>query len=102
MRLAKIIFRSREDPPHFVHPPGDGRFGDAEDFGGLGVGQLLAGDQHGGIAKRRLQPRDRAFQPDGVIGVAAVGRRGEADQHRQPVGEGAEASAGGGASRGRR
>ena len=76
-----------------MHPPGDGCFGDAEYFGGLGMGQLLPGDEHGGIAQRRLQARDGALQPCGVIGIAAVGRGGKAGQHRQPVSEGAERTA---------
>lgn len=73
-----------------MHPPGHGRFGNAQDVGGFGMGKLLTGDEHGGVPKRRFQPRDRALQPDGVMGIAAVRRSGQADQYRQPVGEGAE------------
>ena len=35
-----------QDAPDLVHPPGDCRFRDAEDLRGLGMGELLAGDQH--------------------------------------------------------
>ena len=76
-----------------MHPPGDGRFGNAEDGGGLGVGQLLTGDQHGGIAQCRLQPRNRALDPDGVVEVAAVRRRSNADENRQLFGKCAEGAA---------
>ena len=44
-----------------MHPPGDGRFRDAEDLGGLGMGELLAGDQHRGVPQRRLQPAIALF-----------------------------------------
>lgn len=83
----------RQDAAHLVHPPGDGRFGDAEDRGGLGMRQLLPGDQHRRVTQRGLQPGDGALEPDRVIEVAAVRLCGQADQDRQPIGEGAERTA---------
>ena len=82
-----------EDSADFVHPPGHGGFGHAEDFGGLGMGQLLAGNQHRGVAERRFQAGDGALQPDGVVGVGTFGLFGNAGQHCEAIGEGAERAA---------
>ena len=76
-----------------MHPPGDGGLGDAEDLGGLGMGQLLAGDEHGGIAEGRLEASDGALDPDRVVEVAAVGPFGQADEDGELLAERAEAAA---------
>ena len=92
----------REHAPHLVHSPRDRRFRYAQDLGRFRMGELLAGDQHRSVPKCRLQPRDRALQPDRVIEVAAVRLGGQAGEHRQPLGECAETSRACAASRGRR
>ena len=69
-----------------MHSPSDGRFGDSKHLGGFGMGELLAGDEHDRISQRGLQPSDRALDPDGIIGIAAVGRVGKARQHRELLG----------------
>jgi hypothetical protein len=76
-----------------VHPPGDGGFGNAKDLGGLGMGELLARDEDHGVAEGGLQAGDGAFDPDGIVKVAAVGLFGEADEHGQLLAEGAEGTA---------
>ena len=56
----------------FMHPPTDSGLGDAKDFGGLCVVQLLSGHQHDGIAKRGFQSPNGALQPHGVVKVTTV------------------------------
>src|SRR6186713_1069310 len=62
----------REHPPHLVHTPRHRRLGDAEDLGGFGVRELLAGHENDGLAIGGLQSADRAADPDLVVQVAAV------------------------------
>ena len=76
-----------------MHPPGNGGFGDAEDLRGLGMGELLAGDEHRRVAQGRFEAGNGALQPDGVIGVTAVLMGGKSDQHGELFGEGAERTA---------
>ena len=75
-----------------MHPPGDGRFGNAEDFGGLGMGQLLPRDEGDGVAQGGFQAGDSALDPDGVKLVAAVGFLGKADEDGELLAERAEAA----------
>ena len=73
-----------------MHPPGHGRFGDTQYLRRFGMGELLAGDEHGRVAICRLEPGDRAFQPDRVIQVATIRRPRQTGENRQPLSETAE------------
>ena len=57
------------------------------------MAELLAADQHGRVAERRLQPGDRALDPDRVVKIPAVRRGGEAGPDCEPIGEAAERAA---------
>ena len=76
-----------QDSPNLVHAPGDRRFGDPEDLGRFGVGELLARNEHRRIAERRLHPRNRALQPDRIVEVASIRRGGDADEDGQLLAE---------------
>src|SRR3954464_4449089 len=57
------------------------------------MGELLARDQQRRLAIGRLQPSDRALQPDRIVKVAPVRRRCEACNYRKALWEGAERAA---------
>ena len=87
---SRAIALPRQHPPDLMHPPRHGRFGDPQNLRSLGMGKLLAGDEHGRIAVRRLEPGERAFEPDRIIQVAAIRRPRQTREDRKPLGKTAE------------
>ena len=76
--------------PDLVHPPGDGCFGYSQDFGSLGVRELLSSDEHRRVPKRRLHFCDSTLQPNRVVKVTAVGSRRNPGQYGELFAEGEE------------
>ena len=71
---SPVVALPRQHPSDLMHPPRNRGFGDPQNLRGFGMGQLLAGDEHRRVAICRLEPGDRAFEPDRVIQIAAIRR----------------------------
>ena len=55
-----------------MYPPRDCRFRYPKNYGRLGVGQLLARDEHRHITIGGLEAGDGMFDPDCIIEITAV------------------------------
>src|SRR5690606_27734224 len=82
-----------QDLADLVHAPGYCRLAEPQYFGRLGMGELLAGDQHHRIPVGWFEPRDRAPYPDLVVQIAPVRGMDEPRQYGEPFREPAKGAA---------
>ena len=93
-KFRSVAFDRCQKAPYLVHSPRDRSLGHTEDCTRFRVRQLLARHKNRRVAKRRLQLRNGALQPDGVVEVATVrGGCCNADEYRQLLRECAERAA---------